>query len=144
MDIRLSAQELARRTELVDNARALIARNFSIEDSDEASLSLSWDGFYLQVSFSHLYSMLIIYLAKHIERPVNAKRLRLLNEINLRSVLGSHAVNSYVGCYTFRLAYWLDSELTASRFFEILGRCTKEARKAYDRLSRKYSFLNSS
>ena len=56
-------------------------------------------------------------------QPGTAKQCRIANDLNLRSVLGSHAINDEVGCYSYRATHWLDTELDAKRFYEILDRC---------------------
>ena len=56
-------------------------------------------------------------------------------ELNLHSVLGSHAINEDVGCYSYRATHWLDTELTPERFFEILSRCVDEADRGYFNLA---------
>jgi len=50
-------------------------------------------------------------------------------------VLGSHAINEDVGCYSYRATHWLDTELTPERFFEILSRCVDEADRGYFNLA---------
>jgi len=135
MDIRISAQEQTRRKQVAENAKRMIMENLMIEDSDESSLTVNWNGFYLQISFSFLHPLMVIYLARGLEKPDTPKRRQAINELNLKSVLGSHAINSQVGCYSYRLSQWLDSELTKQRFFEMLERCTEEALKGYEKLS---------
>ena len=133
MDDRLSRQEQNRRKELSDQARAIIVSTLPIEDEDESSLMLGYDGFYLQVAFSSLHPLMVFYLARGLDRPSTHKDKQLINELNLKSVLGSHALNDEVGCYSYRSAHWLDTELSRERFLEMLGRCTEEALRAYGR-----------
>jgi len=135
MDIRISAQEKARRKTMAEGARRMIMENLTVEDSDETSLTVNWDGFYLQISFSFLHPLMVIYLAHSLTKPDTAKRKNTLNDLNLKSVLGSHAVNDQVGCYSYRAAQWLDSELTKQRFLEMLERCTEEAARGYAQLA---------
>lgn len=59
----------------------------------------------------------------------------MTNELNLSCVLGSHAINEQVGCYSYRAVHWMDTELTEERFFEILERCTEEADRGYHKLT---------
>ena len=89
---------------------------------------------YLQIAFSELHPLMVFYLAKSLEQPGSRKVSRLINEINLNSVLGSHAVNAEAGCYSYRTAHWLDTELTRYRFFEMLERSAYEAGWAYSQL----------
>lgn len=133
MDDRLSRQEQARRKKLSDQARATIVRTLTVEDEDEYSLMLGYDGFYLQVAFSSFHPLMVFYLARGLDRPSTQNDKKIINELNLKSVLGSHALNDEVGCYSYRSAHWLDAELSEDRFLEILGRCTEEAMRAYSR-----------
>ncbi|MCL2298915.1 MAG: hypothetical protein FWC27_02060 [Firmicutes bacterium] len=92
---------------------------------------LHHEGFYLQISFSELHPLMVLHLARGLEKPGTPKRKARLNDLNLKSVLGSHAINEEVGCFTYRAAHWLEAEITLSRFHEILGRCTEEAQRGY-------------
>jgi hypothetical protein len=135
MDSNISTQEQARRKAIAEHARSMISESLSIEGSDETSLMVNRDGFYLQISFSFLHPLMVIYLAKSMEKPDTPKRRNSLNELNLKSVLGSHAVNDRIGCYSYRASQWLDAELSRQRFFEMLERCTEEAQRGYARLA---------
>lgn len=42
------------------------------------------------------------------------------NEMNLRSVLGSHSVNENFSCYNYRATHWLDAQMTKTRFLKFL------------------------
>jgi len=134
MDDRLSRQEQKRRKELSDQARATIVRALPVEDADDSCVMLGYDGFYLQIAFSPLHPLMVFYLARGLDRPSTQKDRRLINDLNLKSVLGSHALNDEVGCYSYRVAHWLDTELTKTRFLEILGRCTEEAARGYGQI----------
>jgi hypothetical protein len=131
----ISTGEQARRKVLAQNARQMISENLTVEDADETSLTANWNGFYLQISFSFLHPLMVICLARSLEKPDTAKRKQALGELNLRSVLGSHSVNDRVGCYSYRASQWLDTELSRQRFFEMLERCTEEAQRGYARLA---------
>lgn len=136
MDDRLSRQEQLRRKTLSDQARATIVRALPIEDADDESVMLGYDGFYLQIAFSQLHPLMVFYLARGLDRPSTQKDKRLINDLNLKSVLGSHALNDEVGCYSYRAAHWLDTEITEARFLEILGRCVEEAARGYSHLAK--------
>ena len=101
----------------------------------ETSLTLDHRGYYMQISFSPLHPLLVVCLAKAIRNPDGARKQQLANELNLHSVLGSHAINEDVGCYSYRATHWLDTELTPERFFEILSRCVDEADRGYFNLA---------
>ena len=74
------------------------------------------------------------YMRLLLEQPDSTKKRQMVNQLNLNSVLGSHAINQEVGCYSYRSTHWLDTELTAERFFEMLDRCADEADRGYIRL----------
>ena len=127
----MSVAEILRRKCLSDKARSIIMEVLPVEDQDHSCLMLEYEGFYLQIAFSELHPMIVVYLARGLVRPSSYKDKQLVNNINLKSVLGSHAINDEVGCYSFHSAHWLDKELSKERFFEILTRCTEEATYAY-------------
>lgn len=109
----------------------MILTNIPVEDQDETSLTLAYQDYYMQISFSALHPLLVICLARAIDHPSMMKKKQLTNELNLHSVLGSHAINEDVGCYSYRATHWLDAELTPNRFYEILDRCIDEATRGY-------------
>lgn len=131
----LDQAEQRRRKEIVAHTRTMLLRHLRIEDQDETSLTASYRDYYLQISFSELHPLMVLCLARAIPAPGSARKLKLANELNLRSVLGSHAINDEVGCYSYRATHWLDTELDASRFFEILDRCVDEAERGFCRLA---------
>ena len=131
MEYNLSPEERARRGRLSQHTRNMILTNMQVEDQDETSVMLGYRGYYMQISFSALHPLMVICLAKAIAHPSAAKQKRLTNELNLHSVLGSHAINEEVGCYSYRATHWLDVELVPERFFEILDRCVDEATRGY-------------
>jgi len=131
----ISIQEQTRRKAIAAHARQLILDNLMVQDSDETSLLLHHEGFYLHISFSELHPLMVLHLARGLDKPGSPKLRARLNELNLKSVLGSHAINEEVGCYTYRAAHWLENEITLLRFNEILGRCTEEAQRGYAQLA---------
>ena len=130
----LSKQEQLRRKELSEQARSTIIKTLPVEDEDESSLMLGYEGFYLQIAFSALHPLMVLYLARSLNRPSTQRDRKLINEMNLRGVPGSYAINDDVGCYSYRAACWLDTELSRARFLEILGRLTEEAARGYHQL----------
>ena len=135
LDYALTCEEQARRSRLAESARKMILSNMKVEAEDETSLTMDYRGYYMQVSFSPLHPLLVICLAKAIRDPEVSHKRQLANELNLHSVLGSHAINDEVGCYSYRATHWLDVELTPERFFEILNRCIDEADRGYQWLA---------
>ena len=131
----LSKAEQVRRKEIVEHTRCMILEQMPVDDQDETSLMLGYKGYYLQISFSVLHPLMVICLAHSIQSVGSARKKKLVNELNLRSVLGSHAINDAVGCYSYRATQWLDTELTPERYFEILDRIVDEADRAYQKLA---------
>lgn len=130
----LSKEELVRRKELSDNTRKMIYSLLDVAAEDETSLMTTYRDFYLQISFSELHPLMVFYLA----RPLDGEKAMLAdrsNEMNLRSVLGSHSVNENFSCYNYRATHWLDAQMTKTRFFEILDRCVDEAVRGYYQLA---------
>lgn len=94
----LPKEELVRRKELSDNTRKMIYSLLDVAAEDETSLMTTYRDFYLQISFSELHPLMVFYLA----RPLDGEKAMLAdrsNEMNLRSVLGSHSVNENFSCY---------------------------------------------
>lgn len=131
----LSKAEQVRRKEIVEHTRCMILEQMPVDDQDETSLMLGYKGYYLQISFSVLHPLMVICLARSIQSVGSTKKKKLVNELNLRSVLGSHAINDAVGCYSYRATQWLDTDLTPERYFEILDRIVDEADRAYQKLA---------
>jgi len=132
----INTKERVRRRELASQARNLVTQTLPVEDADENSLILGYNGFYLQIAFSELHPLMVFYLARALNRPGTRKDTQIVNELNLKSVLGSHAVNTEAGCYSYRAVHWLDTALTKPRFLEILERSAGEAGQAYQQLIR--------
>jgi len=135
MSTEIPARERARRAGLVNGARQMILNSYVVEESDDTSLTINWDDFYLQVSFSELHPLMVICFVRRLKPSSIARRKPLLNTLNLNSVFGSHAVNEDIGCYAYRYAQWLDAELHPERFKEILQRSCEEAARGYLQLA---------
>lgn len=127
----LSIPEQERRKEIVRHIRQILLNEMQVEAADESSIMLNYRGYYLQVSFSELHPLMVFCLAKGLAGPVTPKQYQAVNDLNLRSVLGSHAVNEDVGCYSYRATQWLDTEIDIVRFFEMLDRCVDEAARGF-------------
>ena len=97
LDYDLTRAEQVRRTDLAQKARRMILSHMKVEAEDETSLTLDHRGYYMQISFSPLHPLLVVCLAKAIRNPDGARKQQLANELNLHSVLGSHAINEDVG-----------------------------------------------
>ena len=131
----LSQSEQQRRPQIAEHTRKMILSQLPVEDQDETSLMADYRDYYLQISFSDLHPLMVFCLAKALKKPSTPRQRQLTNELNLRSILGSHAINDEVGCYSYRATQWLDTELDASRFFEILDRCVDEADRGFYKLA---------
>ena len=99
LDYDLTRAEQVRRTDLAQKARRMILSHMKVEAEDETSLTLDHRGYYVQLSFSPLHPLLVVCLAKAIRNPDGARKQQLANELNLHSVLGSHAINEDVGSH---------------------------------------------
>lgn len=130
----LTKDEILRRKALSDNTRKLISGLLTVVAEDETSIMTTYRDFYLQISFSELHPLMVFCMAKPLEGKMTTLNKRS-NEMNLRSVLGSHSVNEDFCCYNYRATHWLDTELNQSRFFEILDRCCDEAVRGYHQLA---------
>lgn len=86
--------------------------------------------FYLQISFSELHPLMVFCFAKQLDGKLSTAGARS-NDMNQRSILGSHSVNEEFGCYNYRATHWLETEMNQKRFFEILDRCVDEAIRGY-------------
>lgn len=123
----ISQEEQYRRSEIVRQMKKMLASQLQVEAEDEQTLMTNYHDYYLQISFSELHPLMVFCLAKSLQKPSTMKQRLLTNELNLRSVLGSHSINDEVGCYSYRATHWLDVVLEPKRFFEMLDRCVDEA-----------------
>lgn len=131
----ISQTEKRRRKEIAEHTRQMITKQLQIDNQDETSIMTDYRDYYLQISFSELHPLMVFCLAKALTHPGTHKQCEITNHLNLRSVLGSHAINDEVGCYSYRATHWLDTELEADRFYEILDRCVDEANRGFVKLA---------
>lgn len=130
----LSKDEMDRRRELSVNTRKMISGLLRIVAEDDTSIMTTYRDFYLQISFSELHPLMVFYLARPLDGDLPSI-IERSNDMNLRSVLGSHSVNEAISCYNYRAAHWLDTEIDKARFFEMLDRCIDEAVRGYRQLT---------
>ena len=130
----LSQEEKRLRRRIAERVREMIKEQLPVSDEDSTSIVTDYCGFFLQISFSELHPLMMICLAKAFDHSITSRRIRV-NDLNLHSILGSHAINEEIGCYSYRATQWLDVELSPARFFEILDRCVDEAVRGYRLLS---------
>ena len=126
----LTKKELVRRKELTDKTRKMVCGAMRIVAEDETSVMTTYRDFYLQISFSELHPLMVFCLAKQLDGKLSTAGVRS-NDMNQRSILGSHSVNEEFGCYNYRATHWLETEMNQKRFFEILDRCVDEAIRGY-------------
>ena len=129
----LSQIEIERRRTLTDNTRDMIIREMTIREAEEDCVITSYRDFFLQISFSEVHPLMVFSLAKPIKNS-DLSMIDVCNEMNMNSVLGTHALNDQASCYHYRATHWLECEIDGNRFFEILDRCVDEAVKGYYRL----------
>lgn len=113
----LCVAEQQRRKQIVSETRTMIYAHLQVQEDDGASLLTSYSGYYLQISFSEIHPLMVLCLARAMPNPSSGKQRQMTNELNLQSILGSHAINDDVGCYSYRATHWLDNKMEASRFF---------------------------
>lgn len=126
----LTQNELVRRKKLSENTRKLVCSLLQVVAEDESSIMTIYRDFYLQISFSELHPLMVFCLAKQLDGKISTAGARA-NDMNQRSILGSHSVNEEFGCYNYRATHWLETEMNQKRFFEILDRCVDEAIRGY-------------
>lgn len=126
----LTQNELVRRKKLSVNTRKLVCSLLDVVAEDESSVMTIYRDFYLQISFSELHPLMVFCLAKQLDGKLSTAGARS-NDMNQRSILGSHSVNEEFGCYNYRATHWLETEMNQKRFFEILDRCVDEAIRGY-------------
>ena len=129
----LSQTEIDRRRTLTENTRDMIIREMTIREAEADCVLTSYRDFFLQISFSEVHPLMVFSLARAIENS-DLSMVDVCNEMNMNSVLGSHALNDDASCYHYRATHWLECEISKERFFEILDRCVDEAVKGYFRL----------
>lgn len=126
----LTRDEILRRKRLSDTTRKMVCNLLDVVAEDDTSIMTVYRDFYLQISFSEIHPLMVFYMAKQLD---NAAPIRddIFNGMNQRSILGSHSVNTNIGCYNYRSTHWLETEISQTRFFEILDRCVDEAEREF-------------
>lgn len=127
--------EQRHRRKIAEHTRNMIYSKLNVTGEDDTSVMANYGDYYLQISFSKLHPLMVICLARPLRTAATLAQRKLINRLNLQSILGSHAINDEVGCYAYRATQWLDTEMDERRFFEILGRCAEEATRGYLRLT---------
>lgn len=128
--ITVDKEEMDKRRSLVIRARNMIAELFCLEAVDEDTFMTECQDFFVQISFSEIHPLIVIYFVRKIPK-INLRMLSAINEQNLTSVLGCHSINDWADCYSYRATLWLDVDFSRKRFEEILVRCVEEAQRGY-------------
>lgn len=87
----LCVAEQQRRKQIVSETRTMIYAHLQVQEDDGASLLTSYSGYYLQISFSEIHPLMVLCLARAMPNPSSGKQRQMTNELNLQSILGSHA-----------------------------------------------------
>lgn len=130
----IAPKEQARRKHLVAHSRTIFMQALDVKVADTDTLHFSYLDFYVQVAFSIAHPLMAFAMIRKLEEPSDID-YEAVNRLNLESVLGSHSVDDTAGCYFYRTAHWLETELSAERLLEMLNRCMDEAARGYERLS---------
>ena len=112
----LTNEEKNRRKNVSAHTRKMVMSQLRIDDQDETSLMTDYRDYYLQISFSELHPLMVFCVAKGMKTPSTAKQRKLVNELNLKSILGSHAINDEVA----EKVAPVFAELTGNGYLEIL------------------------
>lgn len=122
--------EILRRRDRAVRARNLVMECMKIEEIQDNSVMTCFKNFFLQISFSELHPLILFCFARQM-CDSEKEEMSCLNELNLKSVYGTHTVNDQASCYVYRAAYWLDENLDKQRLFEILDRLSEEAFRGF-------------
>lgn len=120
----LCVAEQQRRKQIVSETRTMIYAHLQVQEDDGASLLTSYSGYYLQISFSEIHPLMVLCLARAMPNPSSGKQRQMTNELNLQSILGSHAINDDVGCYSYRATLgWTTKwkHLAFSKFLNVVS-----------------------
>lgn len=118
--------QILQRQKLIQQAKTTICKCIPIETQDEDSYMTTYSDFFIQISFSEIHPLIMLYFVRRISK-IQLGMLERVNKMNFAAVLGTHCVNDNADCYTFRAVIWLDTDLSAKRFLEIFNRCVEEA-----------------
>lgn len=127
----LEKEDIAFRKELADRAHHMVAAKLAYGSAEDSVILTSYHEFYLQISFTQLHPLMVICLMRKMEGEPSVRMEHLANELNQQGVLGCHMVSENYDLYYYRTSHWLDTELTETRFFEILSRCLEDATRGY-------------
>jgi len=131
----ISDKEAKRRIQLVKDTTTLILNTLPIEAETDSGLMMEYRDFYLQIDFSLLHPLMVFTFVRKLNEPFKRKATpQKAKDFNLLSTIGCHCFNESAGAYIYRAATWLDTELTESRFLEMLDRCFEEACWAYGQI----------
>lgn len=122
--------QLIQRQKMIQQAKKTIYKCIPVETQDEDSYMSSYADFFVQISFSEIHPLVMLYFVRRISK-IQLGMLEVVNRMNFSAVLGTHCINDDADCYTFRAVIWLDTDLSVQRFLEIFNRCVEEATKGF-------------
>ena len=122
--------------ELAVQARTLIIETLPVEESDEFSVMLGYQGFFMQIVFSNVYPLIILNMARQLNHAPGKGDARIIYILNMNDLLGSHTVNPESRIYLYRTVRHLDKGFSKKRLLEILEYSAGEANQAYNQLER--------
>lgn len=123
-------EEILHRKDRACHARNLVMESMKIEAVEDGAMMTRLHNFFLQISFSEFHPLMVFCFARPMTN-INEDVKQSLNEMNIKSIYGTHAVNEQANCYLYRATYWLDGELDRNRLFEIMDRFSEEAHKGF-------------
>ena len=121
--------------QLIQQTREMIMKNHFTEYVDEHTLFMHYQDFCLQISFTDQHPLMYFQFVRDITLEAPSIFLECVNELNLKSVLGTHSINLDKQCYIYRTVHWLECPISPVRYFEILQRCADEAARGYSILN---------
>lgn len=125
-----SMADMLQRRERICQARNLVMECMKIEAMEDGAMMTRFQNFFLQISFSELHPLMIFCFARPLGRNVE-EECNCLNNLNLKSIYGSHAIDVQTNCYIYRATYWMDADPNRNRLHEILERLSEEAHKGF-------------
>lgn len=134
----ITQTELDRREEIMLKTRYMVSKFFPVRREDDYYISTPYNGdFYLQIAFSRIHPLMVLYLAKPLNKDISKMERGKVFDLNTEAVLGTHFLDVKGNYYVFRSTHWLDVPFTSERFKEILDRVWQEASHGYSAVTRR-------
>ena len=126
----ITETEIQHRKQVAEQTMESIKRILPWESEEPNCIMTNYKGFYLQISISEVHPLIAFCFVREIPDYTEIN-LEKVNEVNLLGILGCNCINQKAGCYTYRTAIWLETDLSNVRLVEILDRCVEEAVRGY-------------